>query len=284
MSNLTNLTNLIAFSATGLGFTRLAALMALPWIVTIVVAYAAIRLFFHRALSARPALTAPIRAVQQKPVPSFALVVIAATPIEFGLSGVVGVSPFWPALAGAPVLAVQALRDGRTALRRISYAADLWFCGFVLLLGVVVAGLADGPVGSTIASVLPSDVGFPSLLTVGVVAALASNLINNLPATLLLLAALGPDAPPALVLALLIGVDLGPNLTCVGTLATMLWRRVTARSGAPADLRTYHTARPDDDPTHADCRDHRAVGSGVIAGSGRCEVSLTSRTDAPPSR
>lgn len=237
-----NLTNLIAFSATGLGFTRFAALMALPWIVTILVEYAAIRLFFHRALTARPAPTepaAPIRAVQQKPAPTFALVVIAATLIGFGLSGVVGLSPFWPALVGALVLAIPALRDGRTALRRIFYAADLWFCGFVLLLGVVVAGVADGPVGSTIASLLPSDVSFSSLLAVGVVAALAANLINNLPATLLLLAALGPDAPPALVLALLIGVNLGPNLTYVGSLATMLWRRVTARAGAPADLRTY---------------------------------------------
>ena len=50
-----------------------------------------------------------------------------------------------------------------------------------------------------------------------------ANLINNLPAVLALLP-LGP-AGPGPVLAALIGVNLGPNLTYVGSLATLLWRR-----------------------------------------------------------
>ena len=71
------------------------------------------------------------------------------------------------------------------------------------------------------------------------VAAVASNLVNNLPATLLMIAALGTAAPPALVLAMLIGVNLGPNLTYVGSLATMLWRRVATSAGAPPTLATF---------------------------------------------
>ena len=42
-----------------------------------------------------------------------------------------------------------------------------------------------------------------------------------------------------LLLAMLLGVNLGPNLTYVGSLAIMLWRRVAARAGSPADLRTF---------------------------------------------
>ena len=38
---------------------------------------------------------------------------------------------------------------------------------------------------------------------------------------------------------MLLGVNLGPNLTYVGSLAIMLWRRVAARAGSPADLRTF---------------------------------------------
>jgi arsenical pump membrane protein len=51
-----------------------------------------------------------------------------------------------------------------------------------------------------------------------------SNVMNNLPATLLLLpiAAVGGVGP---ALAVLIGVDIGPNLTYPGSLATLLWRR-----------------------------------------------------------
>ena len=57
------------------------------------------------------------------------------------------------------------------------------------------------------------------------VGAVLANLVNNLPATLILIpvtAALG--AGP--VLATLVGVNVGPNLTQVGSLATLLWRRV----------------------------------------------------------
>ncbi|MSX08740.1 MAG: arsenic transporter, partial [Actinobacteria bacterium] len=80
---------------------------------------------------------------------------------------------------------------------------------------------------------------FVSLLAAAAIAAVASNIVNNLPATLLLLAAFGADAPPALLLAMVIGVNLGPNLTYVGSLAIMLWRRVASANDEPADLRTF---------------------------------------------
>jgi arsenical pump membrane protein len=65
-------------------------------------------------------------------------------------------------------------------------------------------------------------------------AAVLANVVNNLPATLVLLGALGPAPHPGLVLAALLGVNIGPNLTYVGSLATLLWRRVLAsRAAAP---------------------------------------------------
>jgi arsenical pump membrane protein len=51
-----------------------------------------------------------------------------------------------------------------------------------------------------------------------------ANLLNNLPATLMLIP-LVPHAPGP-ILAVLLGVNIGPNLTYVGSLATLLWRRV----------------------------------------------------------
>jgi arsenical pump membrane protein len=58
----------------------------------------------------------------------------------------------------------------------------------------------------------------------GAVVALACNLMNNLPAGLLAGAALqSAHASPDLTAATLIGVDLGPNLSVTGSLATILW-------------------------------------------------------------
>ena len=65
---------------------------------------------------------------------------------------------------------------------------------------------------------------------VAAVAAVLANFINNLPAVLLLLPA-AAAAGPGVVLAVLIGVNAGPNLTYVGSLATLLWRRVLRQRG-----------------------------------------------------
>jgi arsenical pump membrane protein len=65
------------------------------------------------------------------------------------------------------------------------------------------------------------------------IAAVLANVVNNLPATLLLLAALDPGPAPAIVLAVLLGVNIGPNLTYVGSVATLLWRQVLGSEHRP---------------------------------------------------
>ena len=233
-----NLTNLIAFAATGLTFLHFTSLMSLPWVVTIAVEYLIFRLFFRSELARGDSAEPPV-AARSAPAPILPLTVIGMTLLGFAVSGFFGIEPAWIAVVGASVLGAIALSRHRTTAAKMLYAADLWFCAFVLVLGIIVAGVANGPVGEWIAQILPGDTSYGSLLFVAAVAAVASNLVNNLPATLLMIAALGTAAPPALVLAMLIGVNLGPNLTYVGSLATMLWRRVATSAGAPPTLATF---------------------------------------------
>ncbi len=66
----------------------------------------------------------------------------------------------------------------------------------------------------------------------GAATALASNLMNNLPVGLIASSAVAQAHPPQkLVDALLIGVDLGPNLSVTGSLATILWLTAIRREG-----------------------------------------------------
>jgi arsenical pump membrane protein len=66
----------------------------------------------------------------------------------------------------------------------------------------------------------------------GAVLAIASNLMNNLPAGLIASDAIAQaHAPQKVVDALLIGVDLGPNLSITGSLATILWLTAIRREG-----------------------------------------------------
>jgi arsenical pump membrane protein len=95
----------------------------------------------------------------------------------------------------------------------------------VLGLGVIVAAAGDNGLRSAVGSVLPAGGSLPDLLAIAALSAVLANLVNNLPATLILVpptAALGTGP----VLAVLIGVNVGPNLTYAGSLATLLWRRV----------------------------------------------------------
>ena len=66
----------------------------------------------------------------------------------------------------------------------------------------------------------------------GVVVALACNLLNNLPAAFIAgSVAAGTHADPRMVDAILVGVDLGPNLSVTGSLATILWLAALRRDG-----------------------------------------------------
>lgn len=81
--------------------------------------------------------------------------------------------------------------------------------------------------------VLPDGQGLLALLGIAAVAAVLSNIVNNLPAVLVLLPLAAPLGPAA-VLAVLIGVNIGPNLTYVGSLANLLWRSVVRRDMNPS--------------------------------------------------
>ena len=217
-----NLTNLLAFGATGLSFGRFAVLMALPWLVVIGTEYTAFRRFFATDL----AVGQQAAVERRTEVPAFALVVVALTLAGFGVSSFTGIQPVWVAVAGALVLAVRRVALRHTSVGAVVSAGSIPFLLFVPALGVVVVGVEAHGLGALVCLLLPGTPSFHGLLVVAVLAAVLANLLNNLPAILVLLPTLSAHHHPGLVLAALVGVDVGPNLTYVGSLATLLWRRV----------------------------------------------------------
>ncbi|MCX5229290.1 SLC13 family permease [Streptomyces sp. NBC_00233] len=227
-----NLTNLLAFTATGLGFTRFALLMLLPWLTAIAVEYGVFRRFFARDLAAA---ATPTDLPAPTAFPLFALLTVAGTLGGFALASATGVDPAWAAAAGATVLAVRALARHRTTPRALVGSAALPFLAFVLALGIVVRAVVENGLGTALAHVLPDGTSLPALLGLAAVAAILANLINNLPATLALVPLAAASGPGA-VLAVLLGVNIGPNLTYAGSLATLLWRRIAHEHDHPVGL------------------------------------------------
>jgi arsenical pump membrane protein len=99
----------------------------------------------------------------------------------------------------------------------------------------VVRAVTDNGLGRALGPLLPAGTSAPALLGIAALAAVLANVINNLPAVLVLLPLAAPAGAGA-ILAVLLGVNIGPNLTYTGSLATLLWRRVLRQRGSGPSL------------------------------------------------
>ncbi|AOZ10117.1 arsenic transporter [Cupriavidus malaysiensis] len=141
----------------------------------------------------------------------------------------------WPTFAAgaATLLLVCASRPALLvpSLRGISWSVLPLVAGlFVLVAGLQQTGAIDA-LGRAVSAVAEAD-GVASLWGIGTVVALACNLANNLPAGLVASSALAAGhASQTVTSAVLVGIDLGPNLSVTGSLATLLWLTALRREG-----------------------------------------------------
>jgi arsenical pump membrane protein len=162
-----------------------------------------------------------------------ALMIASAYDIDLG----------WPTvLAAMGATALVALRDWRAPLgivRHVSWSVLLLVAGlFVLVAAVDQAGALTASQGA-----LRKAAGLGPMtgsLAAAFGVAFASNIANNLPVGLIAGSALhGGAVPEAIRNAVLIGVDLGPNLAVSGSLATILWLIALRREGQDVSFWTF---------------------------------------------
>ncbi|MGH2866822.1 MAG: SLC13 family permease [Solirubrobacteraceae bacterium] len=248
-----NLTNLLAFRASGLSFAHFAVLMALPTLGAVAIEWLVISRWSPGGVghdgetqpgvasrvggvaAAGLGAAAETRAEPERPVPRFAVTVLGLTLLGFALSSPLGVAPVWVAVAGAVVINVPVLSSGTgagagagrgmAAVLGLLRAAEPGFLIFVFGLGVIVATASVHGLTGAVRDVLPAGATLADLILVAAISGVLANLVNNLPATLILIP-VGAGFGTGPVLAVLVGVNVGPNLAQVGSLATLLWRRV----------------------------------------------------------
>jgi len=214
-----NLTNLLAFAASRLSFGRFAIVMAGPWLLACALDWAGLRAAFGRDLKVRSREPTTVPAA-----PRYALAVLGCTVAGFVLTSAVSLAPAWAALGGVVLLAGPALARREIGPGRLVADANPGFCAFVLCLGVLMQGILDHGARRALSVIVPTGTGYLAVVGLALVAATVANLANNLPATLALLPLVAGS--PLAVLAILVGVNLGPNATYPGSLATLLWRRL----------------------------------------------------------
>jgi arsenical pump membrane protein len=187
----------------------------------------------------RAALKSPI--APEVPIPHLprggriaAIGIIATTILLLAASALA-----WPlglptALAGAATALAVVIREQKTpwtTLRRISWSVLPLVAGlFVIVQALDHAGII-GMLRSLLQGIAQQSATGAAWAS-GVAVALGSNLLNNLPVGLIAGTTVqSADLPPEVARAVLIGVDLGPNLSVTGSLATILWLIALRRDG-----------------------------------------------------
>ncbi|MCJ1882622.1 arsenic transporter [Pseudomonas nitroreducens] len=142
-----------------------------------------------------------------------------------------GLPTFCAGIASTALIQLRQRRSPQPVLQHVAWGVIPLVAGlFVLVEAVAQTGLIE-LLAHRLAALANHSASRASWVA-GVTAAIASNPLNNLP-TGLIAGALGNvvDLPTQTTAALLIGVDLGPNLSITGSLATLLWLVAIRREG-----------------------------------------------------
>ena len=242
---MSNLTNLLIVDRLGLSFWHYSLAMAVPNLVAIA-ANAGIFLWLFRDRLPRrlPVIKPGATIATSSAFFRLSLAVFAVMLAGLFLAGLAE-RPLWPvALVGGAALAYVAHAVGRKDLRAIAAGVSWPLFPFVVGMAVVVRGIEHAGLTAGLARLILGHAGTTvgAVVTTGAVAALGANLFNNIPMALVMLVVLG-RVPPArldlLVAATLAGVNIGPALTTVGSLATMLWLSFTRRQGMEVSALEY---------------------------------------------
>lgn len=237
-----NLVNIVSADFFNISFARYAAVMVPVNVVSIAATLLVLMLYFHRGIPVRyddSQLKQPKAAIRDLATFRAGWIVLGLLLIGFFTLEGFGIPVSAIATLGALALLIVAGRGHVISTRKVVREAPWAIVIFSLGMYLVVYGLRNAGLIEMIADLLDYLAGhglWTATLGTGVLAALLSSIMNNLPTVLV--GALSIEASQAtgvikeaMIYANVIGSDLGPKITPIGSLATLLWLHVLARKG-----------------------------------------------------
>jgi arsenical pump membrane protein len=244
---ISNPINIIVSSIFEIGFLEYACWMVVPALVSMVVSFVGLRIFFRAAMprTYRPPTVADAR--PRDPVMArLCAVVLALTLLGFFTDSLTRF-PIWAvALTGAlTLLVVHRHRGGSVVriVRGVGWDVIIFLVGiFMIAMALRNAGLTH-QLGALITGIA-GDGGGRLTLSTSLVAATCSSLLNNHPTAGLMIWVIQDVARTALdtkmlVYAALIGGDLGPKMLPIGSLAALMWFRMLRDRGVHVPYSLY---------------------------------------------
>ena len=250
VSNLTNIITVDFFARAGhpIGFARFAGLM-LPAALFSLLATLAVLIWYYRKeiRSPAPGSTAPDprTAISEPVLFRTGAWVLTAMVVAFFLNQVVRVPVSLVMATGAAVLLLVAWRRGTVSTAAVLRRAPWHVIAFSLGMYLVVFGLANAGLTAWSSALLTRLSGYgllPAVFGAGILVALFSAAMNNLPGVMvgcLSIAAAAGTHHEAMAFANVIGAGIGPKLTPIGSLATLIWLHYLQHKGVHINWRYY---------------------------------------------
>ncbi|CAN5218469.1 arsenical efflux pump membrane protein ArsB [soil metagenome] len=237
-----NLVNIVSADFFKIGFGRYALVMIPVDIAAIAATLAVLMLYFRRDIPKTydvAQLKVPRLAIRDRATFRAGWGVLVVLLVGFFALEPLGVPVSATAAVGALVLLVIAGRGQVISTRKVMREAPWQIVIFSLGMYLVVYGLRNAGLTDQVAGLLDRFAQggvWGAAMGTGVLTALLSSVMNNLPTVLI--GALSIDASgasgavkEAMVYANVIGSDLGPKITPIGSLATLLWLHVLGAKG-----------------------------------------------------
>jgi len=237
-----NLVNIVSADFFNIGFNRYAAVMIPVNLVSVAATLLVLMWFFRRDIPKDydpEQLADPVSAIHDKATFYAGWVVLvillagcfALEPLGIPISAISAVC--------AALLWVIAARGHKISTHKVLKEAPWHIVVFSLGMYLVVYGLRNAGLTGYLASWLDGFAGYGvwgAAMGTGVLTALLSSIMNNLPTVLIGLLSIDASqatgvVKEAMIYANVIGSDLGPKITPIGSLATLLWLHVLERKG-----------------------------------------------------